>query len=115
MANMYPGDVNTTEASAQDMDTARTHDIRVAQWRFAILELTWASADETDAYVTIQGSIDGTNFDEFDDSRENLNAAAGTHTWDIDCRGWHTLRVSYAKGSNTAGTYTLKSRKEVAQ
>jgi len=103
----------TVIATAQDLDTARNHDVTVDQWDEVACQIVWATASHTDATMTVQASVDGTNFETISGTAYTLGAAAGNHVWQVSVEALAELRFAYAKGSNTTGTYVLTCRKEV--
>lgn len=106
-------DKETTEASSQAMSSNHNHDITVSQWDKTAIQIVWTTADAADATVKLQASVDGTNFEDWSGSTYTIATAAGNHWWSVETHALRTLRVVYSKGSNTTGTYTLYSRKEI--
>ncbi len=106
-------DVDEVVATAQDLDTAATFSIDVGIWDKVACQFTWASADATDATIKLQGSVDATNFEDYSGSLYTLATAAGSHVYDVEVDALETVKLIYAKGSNTAGTYEITCRKEV--
>lgn len=113
MTFLNPGDILTTVATAQALNASRNHDIDVGALRFAVLQIDWTTLDTFDNVFTIYGSADGSTWDAYTGSAFTPAAAAGTKVYDIDTRAMGYIRVGYARGTASTGTYVLKIRKEV--
>ena len=103
----------TAVASAQVMTASRTHDVLADRWDEIACQIVWATASHTDATMTISATVDSTNYETISGTAYTLASAAGNHVWQVSVKSLAGLRFSYAKGSNTTGTYTLTCRKEV--
>ncbi len=106
-------DVVGVVATAQDLDTTRTHAVDASQWDQVDCQIVWSVASHTDATMTISATVDGSNYETISGTAYTLGAAAGSHIWSVSVKALAGLKFSYAHGSNTTGTYALTCRKEV--
>lgn len=80
-----------------------------AQTNEGSIQLTWSGANTTDSTAVIEGSDDGTNWNVLarNDGTSNaitLSAAAGSQIWELAGVRVTYVRLTYAHGSNSAGT-----------
>jgi len=111
------GETEGTLVSAQDLDTSANHLIDVSVNEYVGLQIQWSGADAVDATVDLEcsvksGATASAEFDSYPDANQTLAAASGSLWWDVWTRSLGTCRVVYAKGSNSAGTYSIFYRKE---
>jgi hypothetical protein len=100
-------------AATQAMTASRNHDIDVSTYEYVALQVVWASLNTFDNVFSIQGSVDGTNFEAYTGSGFTCPGAAGNHIWQIDCQAINVIRIAYTVGTAGAGTYGITARLEV--
>lgn len=113
MAKFSTGDTRTEEVAGQAASADYSKEIQVGQYEYVGIQAVFSSLNAADGEIKIQGSVDGTNFDDYPDSGFYIPSGTSTRWWDINTRSLEKIKVVWAHGSNTAGTLGLVSRKEV--
>lgn len=91
--------------SAASTQTSASQDMR--HYKHIAVQVIAASLDAADGSFVVQGSVDGTNFDDITTST-TLAAGASNQLVLVDDVHCGYVRVVYSEGSNTAGTVTAK-------
>lgn len=71
--------------------------------------ILWSGASAVDGVVKMQYSLDGTNWDDISGVSHTLGAAAGYKILNMTSLAVPYVRVNYNKGTNAAGTLTIRS------
>ncbi len=72
-----------------------------------VVQATWKDLSHGDGTVTLQYSLDGTNYNSYA-TATTMSATPGAKFWEITVLG-RFYRVAVAKVSNTAGTVTIRA------
>jgi len=80
-----------------------------AQTNEGSIQLTWSGLNAADSTAVIEGSDDGTNWNELAKSDGTSNkitlvASSGSQIWQVIQFNTTYIRLTYAAGTNTAGT-----------
>ncbi len=93
-----------TSASAATTATFAITD-NISTFTHVAVQVVWAGLDATDGVIKTQWSLDGTNWE--DSQSYTLGTASGSEILSDDGFTAHMFRVSYNKGTNTAGTLNV--------
>jgi CCR4-NOT transcriptional regulation complex NOT5 subunit len=74
---------------------------------FGSIQATWAGATHSDGTLTLNESVDGTNYSA-NTTATTVTAGAGVKIWKVDRLYCRYYKVTVAPGSNTAGTVTVR-------
>lgn len=96
------GTITVANAATQYSDVWDALDVTMG-----VVQAAWSGLDAVDGTVTLQYSLDGTNYFNYA-AATTMNAASGAQPWAISILG-RFYRVAVAKGSNTAGTVTVRA------
>ena len=77
----------------------------ISTFTHVAVQFVWSGLDATDGVIKTQWSIDGTNWE--DSQTYTIGTASGSHILSDDGFTAHMFRVSYNKGSNSAGTLNV--------
>ena len=99
------------QLDAVDMDTNIDSDkVDSRNIDHGSIQAVWATSSHADATVKLQTSHDGTSWDDLPSGSMTLNAVgAGSKTLQFSLLSFPYIRLSYDKGSNTAGSVTVRS------
>lgn len=89
--------------------------IDLASFEYALFTFRWNGADAIDGTIRLQYSDSGNDgtWNDLPSSQLTVNAASGSHYYDVAVRsGWY-YRFDYKAGSNTTGTYSTFVRGKV--
>ena len=93
-----------TSASAATTATFAITD-NISTFTHVAVQVVWSGLDATDGVIKTQWSLDGTNWE--DSQSYTLGTASGSEILSDDGFTAHMFRVSYNKGTNTAGTLNV--------
>ena len=116
MTNFNAGDKTATIDTAIPMNANYSGAMTdVAALESAFFTVTWATADQTDATLTLEISHTGVagSWEAYPNSSYTLGSAAGVHHWNVHLGPIPYIRFAYLKGTNTTGTYSIVMRGEV--
>lgn len=104
LGNVAYHDQIATSASAATTTTFAITD-NISTFTHVAVQVVWSGLDATDGVIKTQWSLDGTNWE--DSQSYTLGTASGSEILSDDGFTAHMLRVSYNKGTNTAGTLNV--------
>lgn len=81
--------------------------INVLPYKVTGLMISWASLNQTDSSVQLQGSVDGTIYESVG-SAVALSSASGQHGVSLIDEPYKYIRAVFTHGTNSAGTVTIK-------
>tara|TARA_R100001594_G_scaffold128447_1_gene166701 strand:- start:67 stop:417 length:351 start_codon:yes stop_codon:yes gene_type:complete len=99
----YKDQIATNASAATTANFALTDNI--STFTHVAVQFVWSGLDATDGVIKTQWSIDGTNWE--DSQTYTIGTASGSHILSDDGFTAHMFRVSYNKGSNSAGTLNV--------
>jgi len=114
-----PGDSEGTLGTGNMSASSSSNCVDVSRLEYIGLQFQHTNIDAVDGTLKIIASVRANasvaaDYDDYPSSSQNINvSAAGSYWWDIHTRSLGKVCVSYSKGSNTTGTYTIYFRKEV--
>jgi hypothetical protein len=97
----------TKIVTAQAMTANASHILNVDKEKYAGLQIVWSALDTFDNTFTVDGSLDGTNFDLIAGSSFTPLVAAYNKLYSLDIRDLNFIRLVYTKGTATAGVYDV--------
>tara|TARA_R110002020_G_scaffold168262_1_gene356940 strand:+ start:71 stop:421 length:351 start_codon:yes stop_codon:yes gene_type:complete len=99
----YKDQIATNASAATTANFTLTDNI--STFTHVAVQFVWSGLDATDGVIKTQWSIDGTNWE--DSQSYTIGTASGSHILSDDGFTAHMFRVSYTKGSNSAGTINV--------
>lgn len=81
--------------------------INVLPYKVTGLMISWASLNQTDSSIQLQGSVDGTIYENIG-SAVPLNSASGQDGVSLIDEPYKYVRAAFSHGTNTTGTVTIK-------
>ena len=99
----YKDQIATNASAATTANFALTDNI--STFTHVAVQVVWSGLDATDGVIKTQWSIDGTNWE--DSQTYTLGTASGSEILSDAEFTAHMFRVSYTKGSNSAGTLNV--------
>ena len=99
----YKDQIATNASAATTANFALTDNI--STFTHIAVQIVWSGLDATDGVIKTQWSIDGTNWE--DSQSYTLGTASGSEILSDAEFTAHMFRVSYTKGSNSAGTINV--------
>lgn len=85
-----------------------------AQTNEGSIQFTWSGLNTADSTIVVEGSDDATNYNELakadgTSNKVTLVAASGSQIWEILQFNTKYIRMTYAHGTNSAGTGVVTS------
>jgi len=99
----YKDQIATSASAATTANFSLTDNI--STFTHVAVQVVWSGLDATDGVIKTQWSIDGTNWE--DSQTYTMATASGSEILSDDGFTAHMFRVSYNKGTNTAGTLNV--------